>query len=58
LRIHFAFAVVDAAAERQRLLLAGATLAGEDLLPDGSILVMLRDPWGVPVQLCQRAQVF
>jgi len=58
LRMHFAFAVADAKAEQARLLQAGATLAMEEPQPDGSLLVMLRDPWGVPVQLCQRAQVF
>jgi catechol 2,3-dioxygenase-like lactoylglutathione lyase family enzyme len=58
LRVHFAFAVEDAAAERTRLLQAGATLIVEEPQPDGSMLIMLRDPWGVPVQLCQRAQPF
>ena len=28
-----------------------------DDLPDGSRLVMLRDPWGVCLQLCRRAQL-
>jgi glyoxylase I family protein len=58
LRMHFAFAVTNADAEQARLLQAGATLALAEVLPDGSRLVMLRDPWGVPVQLCQRAQPF
>ena len=58
LRVHFAFAVADTKTEQARLLQAGATLVGEEVLPDGTRLVMLRDPWGVPVQLCQRAQPF
>ena len=58
LRVHFAFAVKDAVAERTRLMEAGATLIVEEPQPDGSMLIMLRDPWGVPVQLCQRAQPF
>ena len=58
LRMHVAFAVVDAKGEQARLLRAGATLAMEEPQPDGSLLIMLRDPWGVPVQLCQRAQPF
>ena len=58
LRVHFAFAVADAKAEQARLLQAGATLAMEEPQPDGSLLIMLRDPWGVPVQLCQRAKPF
>jgi hypothetical protein len=56
--MHLAFAVADAQAERTRLLLAGATLGVEEPLPDGSLLIMLRDPWGVPVQLCQRTSPF
>lgn len=58
LRVHFAFAVADAKVERTRLQQAGATLIVEEPLPDGTLLIMLRDPWGVPVQLCQRAQPF
>lgn len=58
LRLHFAFAVKDAVAERTRLVQAGATLAMEEPQPDGSLLIMLRDPWGVPVQLCQRTRPF
>ena len=58
LRFHFAFAVVDARAEQKRLTAAGATTAEEVTPPDGSLLIMMRDPWGVPVQLCQRAQRF
>ena len=55
---HFAVATSDARAERARLEKAGATLAFEDVLPDGSVLIMLRDPWAVPLQLCQRANPF
>lgn len=51
---HFAFAVQDAVAEMERLLAAGATLAKDETTPDGSRLIMLRDPWGIAVQLCQR----
>jgi glyoxylase I family protein len=58
LRVHFAFAVTDAKAEQARLIQAGATLAMEEPQPDGSMLIMMRDPWGVPVQLCQRAKPF
>lgn len=58
LRMHLAFAVADAKGERTRLQQAGATLVVEEPLSDGSLLIMMRDPWGVPVQLCQRAQPF
>jgi glyoxylase I family protein len=54
--LHIAFAVTDIAAVRARLLEAGATPEGEIFSnPDGDQLVMLRDPWGVPLQLVQRA---
>ncbi len=33
---------------------AGATFVEERKMPDGSRLLMLRDPWGTPLQLCQR----
>ncbi len=58
LRLHFAFATAEAKAERTRLQQAGATLVVEETMPDGTLLIMMRDPWGVPVQLCQRAQPF
>lgn len=58
LRVHFAFAVKDARAERSRLEEVGACLIVEETMPDGTLLIMMRDPWGVPVQLCQRAQTF
>lgn len=55
---HVALVAPDAPAERRRLEAAGATLFLEESLPDGTLLIMLRDPWGVPVQLCQRAKPF
>jgi hypothetical protein len=55
---HLAIVAVDARAERRRLEQAGATLFLEDPQPDGSLLIMMRDPWGVPLQLCQRTQPF
>jgi glyoxylase I family protein len=55
---HFALVSGDAAADRRRLEDAGATLAREEPQPDGSLLVMMRDPWGVPLQLCQRTEPF
>lgn len=51
---HLAVVAADARAERSRLEAAGATLFREEPQPDGSLLIMLRDPWGVPLQLCQR----
>ncbi len=54
LLFHIALASVDAAADSTRLIAAGAVLEAEVKLPDGSHLIMLRDPWGVALQLCQR----
>lgn len=58
LTFHFAVVSGDARADRVRLEQAGATLAREEPQPDGSMLVMMRDPWGVPLQLCQRTEPF
>jgi glyoxylase I family protein len=55
---HLAVVAVDAKAERARLERAGATLFREEPQPDGTLLIMLRDPWGVPLQLCQRTVPF
>ncbi len=54
LNFHLAVVAADAKAERARLEKAGAKLFLEDLQPDGSLLIMMRDPWNVPLQLCQR----
>ncbi len=55
---HIAFVSRDTVAERARLEQAGATYVLEDKLPDGSSLIMMRDPWGVALQFCQRANPF
>lgn len=52
--LHLAFVSADPDADRSRLEAAGATLAEEVKLEDGSHLVMLRDPWGFCIQLCKR----
>lgn len=54
LLVHLAFASVDPRADAARLIAAGASLAEEKVLPDCSLLIMLRDPWGLAVQLCRR----
>lgn len=58
LTFHVAFVSVNAEGDRDRLLEVGATLVEEVRTPDGSHLVMLRDPWGMPLQLCQRTTPF
>ncbi len=53
--LHLAFMVDDVRSARARLLQAGATAAGEvTVTENGDELAMLRDPWGVAVQLVKR----
>lgn len=55
--LHLAFWADDIAAERERLIAAGATPVGDIAAgPNGDRLAMLRDPWGFPVQLVTRAK--
>ncbi|MCC5906041.1 MAG: VOC family protein [Balneolaceae bacterium] len=54
LLLHLAFVSEDPAKDKDRLLQKGAALVSDDLLDDGSHLVMLRDPWGICIQLCKR----
>jgi catechol 2,3-dioxygenase-like lactoylglutathione lyase family enzyme len=54
--LHIAFAVDDIEATRARLVAAGATAVSETTAPNGDQLAMLRDPWGVPVQLVKRVK--
>ena len=56
LLFHLAFASADAGADAARLIAVGAELVEDLRLPDGSHLVMLRDPWGLALQVCQRAR--
>ena len=56
LLFHLALASADPGADAARLVSAGAVVVEEIRLPDGSHLVMLRDPWGLALQLCKRAQ--
>ena len=58
LSFHLAVVTADAAAESARLQKAGAKLFLEEPQPDGTMLIMLRDPWNVPLQLCQRTVPF
>jgi glyoxylase I family protein len=56
LLLHLAFISSAPAADRDRLVQAGAKVA-EDLTtsPTGDQFVMLRDPWGIALQLVKRA---
>ncbi|WP_258105617.1 VOC family protein [Marinoscillum sp. MHG1-6] len=51
---HVAFESSDAQADKERLEKAGAVFFEEKKPGEGTHLVMMRDPWGVPLQICQR----
>jgi catechol 2,3-dioxygenase-like lactoylglutathione lyase family enzyme len=55
LAVHVALVSANPNTDRDRLIEAGAKLISDDVLPDGSHLIMLRDPWGICLQLCKRA---
>lgn len=52
---HLAFASQDAAADSSRLIEAGASYVEEKRPNADSQLIMLRDPWGIALQICQRS---
>jgi catechol 2,3-dioxygenase-like lactoylglutathione lyase family enzyme len=55
--LHVAFAVEDVVGTRARLLAAGATPVGDVVVtPAGDRFAMLRDPWGLALQLARRGQ--
>ncbi|MFV0392667.1 MAG: VOC family protein [Paludibacteraceae bacterium] len=54
LTLHLAFVSEDPTSDMQRLVAAGAELVSDDKFDNGNHLVMLRDPWGISVQLCKR----
>jgi len=53
-QLHIAFTSADPNADAARLVAAGAVLVEHLQGPDGSKLTMLRDPWGLPIQLAKR----
>ena len=56
LLFHIAFQTDDVEGTRRRLIAAGATPEGDIQMPaGGDTLAMLRDPWGLPIQLARRA---
>jgi glyoxylase I family protein len=58
LTFHLAFVSENAQFDRERLEVERASFIEEVRKEDGSHLIMLRDPWGMPLQLCQRAKKF
>ncbi len=58
LLIHLGFVSADPVADADRLKVAGAThQSGPTVTAAGDELIMLRDPWGFPIQLCKRASL-
>jgi catechol 2,3-dioxygenase-like lactoylglutathione lyase family enzyme len=56
LTFHLAFQSQNPATDSKALVAAGATIV-EEIFPDpSSHLVMMRDPWGIPLQLCKRSR--
>ena len=51
---HIAFVSTDVAADRARLIEAGGTAEGEINTAGGDTFAIIRDPWGVAVQLVKR----
>jgi glyoxylase I family protein len=57
LLLHVAFSCEDIPATVARLTSAGATLlSGPEIVGNQDELAMLRDPWGLAIQLCKRHQ--
>lgn len=56
LMLHLAFVSADPVDDARRLVDAGASEVSDDTLPDGTRLIMLRDPWGLALQLVKRVQ--
>ena len=53
--VHIAFTTDDVGRTRARLFAAGATAESEVAVTDsGDTLMMLRDPWGLPLQFIRR----
>ncbi|MGB3152830.1 MAG: VOC family protein [Maribacter sp.] len=58
LTFHVAFVSENAQEDRERLEKEGASFVEEVRKEDGSHLIMLRDPFGMALQLCQRTAKF
>ena len=54
LQVHLAVASEDAEADSRRLQAAGATFVERCASAPGDVILLLRDPWGMAVQLVQR----
>lgn len=55
--LHLALVSTDVAADADRLVAAGGVLDGEiQSFPNGDAYAMVRDPWGLTLQLVSRAE--
>lgn len=54
LLIHLAFVSEKPDEDKERLTKAGASVISDEKFEDGTHLVMMRDPWGLALQLCKR----
>jgi catechol 2,3-dioxygenase-like lactoylglutathione lyase family enzyme len=52
--LHLAFLCSDIPATVKKLTAAGAKLLEEFTTPQGDGIAMLRDPWGMAIQFCNR----
>lgn len=52
--LHLAFVSDDPDADAERLCQHGCRKVDDVRLNDGSVLLMLKDPWGFSIQLCKR----
>lgn len=57
--MHLAFSTENIEVQYQKLILAGAVevSGGVSVLKNGDKIAMLRDPWGLPIQLVSRNEV-
>ncbi|MFV0505369.1 MAG: VOC family protein [Bacteroidales bacterium] len=55
LSLHLAFLSDNPRSDVKRLAVAGATFVEELNTPEGDCIAMMKDPWGVAIQLCKRA---
>jgi catechol 2,3-dioxygenase-like lactoylglutathione lyase family enzyme len=55
--VHFAWMVPDVGTMRAKMLAAGAKVDDEmTTIPSGDVVLMMRDPWGLPIQFVKRVQ--
>ena len=52
--VHIAFVSINPVEDKDRLVEAGCSVVIEQKFDDGSHLFMMRDPWGLAIQLCKR----